>query len=102
MCGATAYAFESAHVAEAWLRTRGGDVVVSDLEVGGGVEPLLRSAKALGVPCLVVTGHVAPERLDAALRAGFDDYRIKPVEPTELCGAVEKLLDRKRQADALP
>lgn len=98
LCGATAHAFSDVTEAVAALATTSADAVVSDLELHGGrVEPLLHAAKALRLPVLLLTGHARPEDLARAMALGFDDYRVKPIDPMDLCRAVAKLLERHRE-----
>jgi DNA-binding NtrC family response regulator len=95
LCGAEARGFASAIDAEEAILEDRPDAVVSDLDVrGGGIEQLLATARRLGIPALVLTGHARQEDLARALATGFDDYRVKPIEPMELCRAVEKLIER--------
>jgi CheY-like chemotaxis protein len=96
LCGAHARAFANAVDAEAAIRLDAPDAVVSDFEIGDSdaLIRLLGVLKQLGVPALVLTGHARPEDLARALAAGFDDYRVKPIDPMDLCRAVEQLLER--------
>ena len=97
LCGARARAFGNAADAGAAIRIDPPDAIVSDLDIGDrdGLVRLLGIVKQLGIPALVLTGHVRQEDLARALAAGFDDYRIKPIDPMDLCRAVEKLLERR-------
>lgn len=97
LCGASARAFGSAYAAEQAIRMERPDAVVSDLDIGdrNGLRSLLAVLKQLGIPALLLTGHARQEDLTRALAAGFDDYRVKPIDPMDLCRAVEKLLERR-------
>lgn len=96
-CGAEARAFGSATAATEAIHAERPDAVVSDLEIGDGdgLRRLLSVLKQLGVPALVLTGHARQEDLARALAAGFDDYRVKPIDPADLCRAVEQMLERR-------
>jgi DNA-binding NtrC family response regulator len=97
LCGADARGFRNAADAAVAIRTDPPDAVVSDLEIGDGdgLIQLLSMLKRLDIPALVLTGHARQEDLARALAAGFDDYRVKPIDPMELCRAVEKMLERR-------
>ena len=95
LCGAEVRGFATVPEAEDAIRADRPDAVVSDLDVrGGGIADMLTTAGRLGIPVLLLTGHTRQEDLACALAMGFDDYRVKPIEPMELCRAVEKLIER--------
>jgi CheY-like chemotaxis protein len=49
------------------------------------------------VPAIAVTASARLEDRERALRAGFDDYIAKPVEPVGLVGAVARLAGKPTQ-----
>jgi len=71
------------------------DLVILDLglpDVDG--EDLLRSFRRQNLPVVVLTAKASePERV-AGLRAGADDYLVKPFSPRELIARVEAVLRR--------
>lgn len=97
LCGADARGFGSATAAAQAIEAERPDAVVSDLDIGDrdDLGRLLAVLKQLGIPALVLTGHARQEDLARALAAGFDDYRVKPIDPMELCLAVERMLERR-------
>lgn len=50
------------------------------------------------VPAVAVTAFARPEDRVRALRAGFDEYIAKPIEPTALVGTIARLAGRETQA----
>ena len=79
---------------------RGGvDLVVSDYQMPGlsGLELLQAVQSTLGdTPFLMVTGHGTIEHAVSAMKAGAQDYLLKPIEPSELEIAVEQALEFSR------
>jgi DNA-binding response OmpR family regulator len=75
------------------------DLVILDLglpDVDG--EDLLRSFRRQNLPVVVLTAKASePERV-AGLRAGADDYLVKPFSPRELIARVEAVLRRSGHA----
>ncbi|MCE9558256.1 MAG: HD domain-containing protein [Armatimonadetes bacterium] len=77
------------------------DLVVVDYQL---IQPKfiekLRSASNLqGVPILVLSKVDDIGAISRCLRAGADDYLIKPVHPVVLCARVLTLLDRRKKTD---
>jgi CheY-like chemotaxis protein len=73
------------------------DLVVMDLQLPGidGYEALtaLRSMPDLdGVPIVAVTSFAMVDDRDRALRAGFDDYLAKPIDPEHFPEQIGRLL----------
>ena len=99
LCGATAHVFSNVADALAGLAAGSPAAIVSDLELQGGrVEDLLAAAKRDRLPVLLLTGHARPDDLVTAMELGFDDYRVKPIDPMDLCRAVAKLLAHRRES----
>src|SRR5262249_50963236 len=69
------------------------DVVLTDLRMpsGGGLE-LVRRARAMGVatPVIVLTGHGNVASAVECMKAGAQDYLLKPIDPDALEVALEK------------
>ena len=79
---------------------RGGiDLVLSDYQMPGlsGLE-LLEAFQGGGydIPFIMVTGHGTIEHAVAAMKAGAQDYLLKPVEPRQLEIAVDQALEFTR------
>lgn len=45
------------------------------------------------IPAIALTGYASQKDVDAAIAAGFDLHLTKPIDPTDLSAAVEKLLN---------
>lgn len=76
------------------------DLVISDIAMPGmdGLQLIkdLRSRKELEtIPAIALTGYAAQKDLEAAIAAGFNMHLTKPIDPTDLMAAVEKLLSPK-------
>lgn len=104
--GLTIDGVRSAADAEATLLTLHCDVVILDLglpdEDGMSLLRRLR-AKGMALPVLILTARDAvPDRV-AGLRAGADDYLIKPFDLNELVARLQALLRRAggRSVDAI-
>jgi len=71
------------------------DVVLTDLRMpaGGGLE-LVRRARALGLvtPIIVLTGHGNVASAVECMKAGAQDYLLKPIDPDALEVALERSL----------
>ena len=58
-----------------------------------GIEVLraMRADESLrAIPCIAVSANALPEQIDAALRAGFDGYLVKPVAAERLLQEVDR------------
>lgn len=92
----------------AMLSRHSFDVVLTDIRMRAvdGLE-VLTAAKAQTRPPAVIllTGYGSLDTSIAALRAGADDYLLKPCEPTELlrcvANAVQRRSEQLRQAEAI-
>lgn len=99
--GYTVHAVASGDAAVAALSDREFDVVLSDLRMPGadGME-VLRRARDVSPQSLVLlmTAHATIETAVEALRAGAQDYLLKPVLFDELLHKIENLLEYKQLA----
>ena len=73
------------------------DILISDIAMPtmDGLQLIrnLRQRENLkDVPAIALTGYAAQKDVAAAIAAGFNMHLAKPIEPTELSAAVEKLL----------
>ena len=93
----TVDAVGTAALAEAALSTVNWDVAILDLglpdEDGMGLLRRLRS-RGMALPILVLTARDAVESRVAGLRAGADDYLLKPFDLGELVARLHALLRR--------
>jgi PAS domain S-box-containing protein len=72
------------------------DVLISDLAMPGmdGFELIRKIRQRKDVetkPAIALTGYASQNDADAAMQAGFDLHLSKPVEPSELADAVDRL-----------
>ena len=86
------------HEAIELARTKDPDVALIDIGLPGldGYEVahwIRRSGNPRPV-LVALTGHGQPEDQRRALDAGFDAYLVKPVDPGELAGLIERLASR--------
>jgi len=51
--------------------------------------------KMPGMACMLMTAHGTPDIINEATRLGFDYILLKPFTPSELRGAVDKVLASK-------
>ncbi len=95
--GLTADQVSSAAQAEAALATSHCDVIILDLglpdEDGMSLLHRLRAA-GMALPVLILTARDAVEDRVAGLRAGADDYLLKPFDLNELVARLHALLRR--------
>lgn len=95
--GLTVDAVATAALAQAALSTINWDVVILDLglpdEDGMSLLPRLR-ASGMALPVLILTARDAVEHRVAGLRAGADDYLLKPFDLSELVARLHALLRR--------
>lgn len=88
------------------LHTTRADLIVSETELpdmsGLRLFQLLRQeSRQLGVPFVFLSADARVETKVVALRAGVDDYLVKPCDPNELCARVVGLLRRQRRFRAI-
>lgn len=100
-CGAQVIAVSSAPEAIAAIKEYQPDVLVSDIGMPGeDGYSLIRKVRALSneeggkIPAVALTAYARPEDQTRSLGAGFQIHLPKPIEPTELVGAVGKLAGR--------
>jgi signal transduction histidine kinase/CheY-like chemotaxis protein len=91
----------SAEEALGQLGARRFDVLISDIGMPGeDGHALIRRVRALGpaqggdVPALALTAYARPEDRASALRSGFQQHAVKPVEPGALFALVASLARR--------
>jgi DNA-binding response OmpR family regulator len=77
------------------------DLVLLDLNLPGigGMELLDRLRQTSDLPVVVLSGRALAADRVAALRAGADDYLVKPFAVDELLARVESVLRRSRPLD---
>jgi two-component system, response regulator, stage 0 sporulation protein F len=71
------------------------DLLVVDYKMPGmnGFEVLGQARQIRpGMACMLMTAHGTPDIVDEATRLGFDYILLKPFTPSELRGAVDKVL----------
>ena len=80
------------------IRRRPVDAVLADLRLGAesGLD-LIRSVRAEGskVPVVVLTGHGTVASAVECMKAGADNYLLKPVDPDALEVAIERALQSR-------
>jgi two-component system response regulator HydG len=87
-----------AATAAAWLARHVPDLLLSDLRLpdGSGEELFLAHRDRLaGTPVLMMTAYAGIDQAIRLLKAGADDFLVKPVETAELLGRIETLLARR-------
>ncbi len=77
------------------------DVDLPELDGINACHRIRQDAHLAGVPIIMVTGLEDDSHLEAAFRAGADDYVRKPVRRMELVARVRAALDRKETAERL-
>ena len=73
------------------------DILISDIVMASmdGLQLIrdLRKRKGLeSIPAIALSGYASQNDADIAIAAGFDLHLSKPVDPSELAGAVEHLI----------
>jgi two-component system response regulator AtoC len=98
---ALGYAIRAANRGETALdlcRKEPFDLLVVDYKMPGmnGFE-VLEEARRIrpGMACMLMTAHGTPDIINEATRLGFDYILLKPFTPSELRGAVDKVLASK-------
>lgn len=101
----TGYAVTTTHNGEealALLRDTSFDAAILDLNLGSRVDGL-RLLEAIrwrwpGMVVIILTAHGSLDSAIAAIRAGVDDYLLKPAQPGEVRQALQQALARRKQA----
>jgi CheY-like chemotaxis protein len=98
MCGANVRMTTSANDALAAVQNEPPAVLVSDIAMperdGYWLLDQVRSKDGAKPPVIAVTAHADSHDRQRALRAGFDAYLVKPVDPDELCAVVARVHGR--------
>ena len=84
------------------IREKGFDIVVTDLKMVpiDGIEVVQRvREESPDTSCIVMTAYGTIETAVAALKAGAEDYILKPFAPDELDLAIERVLERRRLSE---
>lgn len=86
----------------AWLETNSAQLIISDVRMPelGGIQLLEQLANRSPRPVFIlISGYAEFEYAQKAIRLGVVEYLLKPLDKTELIGAVEKALqyDQERQ-----
>ncbi len=96
MQGHQVFTCDGSDCAEAALRQRRFDVVLTDLRMDGrdaGIDVVCSSQRIQpGIPVLLLTAYASAETAVAAMKEGAFDYLTKPVSAEELADAVERAL----------
>ena len=95
--GASVRQAGSAHEAMELMYERTPDVLVSDIAMPGEdglsmIQRIRSSARLRELPALALTAYARPEEQERIVRAGFQKYLQKPVEPSVIIAAVIALL----------
>lgn len=94
----------SAEALEFIKNSRGIDAVITDLNMEAediGLEVARAAQKLKPKPAVVIcTGYANLSNSRSALDMGVDYLALKPVEPTELIGAINRLVLRRREPKA--
>jgi len=91
--------FDDPVAGEEDLRSQGADVVLLDLELGGGCDgrDVLDRLQATGGPAVVMmTAHGEVPAVVDAMRRGAFDYLVKPVSRTKLATTVRNAAERQQ------
>ena len=82
------------------------DLVLLDIMLPGidGFEVCRRlnsGTQTARIPILIISAKTQKEDINAGLKAGADDYLLKPTSPTEILNRVESLLSKKSSCQTL-
>jgi len=80
------------------------DLILLDLGLGDedGLDFLRHRLRALGVPCIVLTGNDDATDRVVALELGADDYIVKTTPPREILARIHAVMRRVAKAGAAP
>ncbi|MBD3163106.1 MAG: response regulator [Candidatus Eisenbacteria bacterium] len=107
--GGRGYRVLTAHDGEEALeavRTHRPDFLVLDVRLPrrNGIdvcETLRKDPQSRSLPIVLISGNAATDSRLQGLRAGADDYLIKPFSPRELLLKMQRILERNRDRDLL-
>lgn len=92
--------------ADALHRVKGSDLVLLDLGLPDmdGLDVLRTLRRASGVPVIIMTARDSDGAVVLGLRAGADDYLVKPVRKAVLLARIDAVMRRMRRTagDAAP
>jgi len=93
--------FPDANGAVEWLKSHKPELILTDIGLPGisGVQlcDILKAGAATAeIPIIVISGRGSEAHKVEALRAGVDDYLVKPFSGRELLARIEALLRRTR------
>lgn len=76
------------------------DLIISDVRMPGMdgyalIARLIDDSRLRGIPVIALTANSMPGDEEAVLRAGFDAYISKPIEPEAFVGQIEAMLRGK-------
>jgi DNA-binding response OmpR family regulator len=88
--------------ADALHRVKGCDLVLLDLGLPDmdGLDVLRTLRRASAVPVIIMTARDTDGAVVLGLRAGADDYLVKPVRKAVLLARIDAVMRRVRRADA--
>jgi DNA-binding response OmpR family regulator len=77
------------------------DLILADIRMPivdglGLVRELKAHADSRQIPVIAVTGYDNPETREAALKAGYDDYITKPIDPRRVPRQIARILRRPK------
>lgn len=80
-------------------RKQNPDLILMDLampEMDGweATRRIKKDPKTASIPLIAVTAHALPSERDRALKAGCDDYIVKPMDLSELVNIVNRTLNK--------
>jgi len=81
------------------------DLILADIRMPivdgmGLVAELKAHTDSQDIPVVAVTGYDSPESRESALKAGYDEYITKPVDPRRFPDQIAKILVRSRSKRA--
>ena len=97
----TAYVVQSSRGTDALHRVKGCDLVLLDLGLPDmdGLDVLRTLRRASAVPVIIMTARDSDGAVVLGLRAGADDYLVKPVRKAVLLARIDAVMRRVRRND---